>query len=89
MTHDYKRNGTTSLYAALEIATGEVTGACYPRHGHQEFLAFLNQLVRRLPPPPAARCARQLIHALDARGGALAGAPQARAFTSHRPARHG
>ncbi len=32
MTHDYKRNGTTSLYAALEIATGEVTGSCYPRH---------------------------------------------------------
>src|SRR3954471_20008215 len=46
MTHDYKRNGTTSLYAALEIATGEVTGACYSQHRHQEFLAFLNQLVR-------------------------------------------
>ncbi len=46
MTHDYKRNGTTSLYAALEIATGEVTGSCYPRHTHQEFLAFLNQIVR-------------------------------------------
>ena len=35
MTHDDKRNGTTSLYAALEIATGEVTGACYPQHTHQ------------------------------------------------------
>jgi len=46
MTHDYKRNGTTSLYAALEIATGEVTAACYPQHRHQEFLSFLNQLVR-------------------------------------------
>ena len=34
MTHDYKRNGTTSLYAALEIATGEITGACYPQHRH-------------------------------------------------------
>src|SRR3954452_9443574 len=52
MTHDYKRNGTTSLYAALEIATGEVTGACYPRHRHQEFLAFLNQLVRAYPRRP-------------------------------------
>jgi transposase len=52
MTHDYKRNGTTSLYAALEIATGEVTGACYPRHRHQEFLAFLNQLVRAYPRVP-------------------------------------
>ena len=52
MTHDYKRNGTTSLYAALEIATGEVTGACYPQHRHQEFLAFLNRLVRAYPRRP-------------------------------------
>jgi transposase len=52
MTHDYKRNGTTSLYAALEIATGEVTGACYPRHTHQEFLGFLNTLVRAFPRKP-------------------------------------
>ena len=52
MTHDYKRNGTTSLYAALEIATGEVTGACYPRHRHQEFLGFLNRLVRAYPRVP-------------------------------------
>ena len=52
MTHDYKRNGTTSLYAALEIATGEVTGACYPRHTHKEFLAFLNQLVKTYPRRP-------------------------------------
>ena len=52
MTHDYKRNGTTSLYAALEIATGEVTGACYPQHRHQEFLAFLNQIVRAYPRRP-------------------------------------
>ena len=52
MTHDYKRNGTTSLYAALEIASGEVTGACFPRHRHQEFLAFLNRLVRTYPRRP-------------------------------------
>jgi transposase len=52
MTHDYKRNGTTSLYAALEIATGEVTGACYPQHRHQEFIAFLNQLVKAYPGRP-------------------------------------
>jgi transposase len=52
MTHDYKRNGTTSLYAALEIATGEVTGECFPRHRHQEFLAFLNRLVRSYPRVP-------------------------------------
>ena len=52
MTHDYKRNGTTSLYAALEIATGEVTGACYPQHRHQEFIAFLNRLVKAYPRRP-------------------------------------
>jgi len=52
MTHDDKRNGTTSLYAALEIATGEVTGSCYPLHRHQEFLSFLNQLVRAYPRRP-------------------------------------
>jgi transposase len=52
MTHDYKRNGTTSLYAALEVATGEVTGACYPKHRHQEFLAFLNTIVRAYPRRP-------------------------------------
>jgi transposase len=52
MTHDYKRNGTTSLYAALEIATGELTGACYPQHRHQEFIAFLNQLVKAYPRRP-------------------------------------
>jgi len=52
MTHDYKRNGTSSLYVALEIATGEVTGACYPQHTHQEFLAFLNRLVKAYPRRP-------------------------------------
>ena len=41
-THDYVRHGTTSLFAALEIATGQVTGLCKHRHRHQEFLAFLN-----------------------------------------------
>jgi transposase len=52
MTHDDKRNGATSLYAALEIATGEVTGSCYPRHTHEEFLAFLNALVGAFPRKP-------------------------------------
>lgn len=52
MTHDYKRNGITSLYAALEIVTGEVTGVCYPTHTHKEFLAFLNRLVKAYPRQP-------------------------------------
>lgn len=48
-THDYKRNGTTNLYAALEIASGQVVTACQPRHRHQEFLAFLRRIVREFP----------------------------------------
>ncbi len=48
-THDYKRHGTTTLFAALEIATGTVTAACKPRHRHQEFLAFLKQVARSYP----------------------------------------
>jgi len=48
-THDYVRHGTTTLLAALEIATGKVTGACKPRHRHQEFLAFLKQVARAYP----------------------------------------
>jgi transposase len=48
-THDYKRNGTTNLYAALEIASGQVVHACQPRHRHQEFLAFLRRIVREFP----------------------------------------
>jgi len=43
-THDYARHGTTSLFAALNIATGHVIGTCYRRHRHQEFLKFLKQL---------------------------------------------
>jgi transposase len=48
-THDYKRNGTTNLYAALEIASGQVVHACQPRHRHQEFLAFLRRIAREFP----------------------------------------
>src|SRR4051794_6690100 len=48
-THDYVRNGTTTLFAALEVATGKVTDACYPRHRHTEFLAFLKQVAKAYP----------------------------------------
>jgi transposase len=48
-THDYRRHGTTTLFAALEIATGRVTGHCLPRHRHQEFLRFLRQIARAYP----------------------------------------
>ena len=49
MTHDYKRNGTTTLFAALNVATGEVVGECYERHRHDEFLVFLKKLDRQTP----------------------------------------
>ncbi len=48
-THDYKRNGTTSLYAALNVLTGAVIGRCQPRHTHEEFIAFLKVLDRETP----------------------------------------
>ena len=49
-THDYERNGTTSLFAALDIATGKVIGQCYRRHRHQEYLKFLELVDSQLPP---------------------------------------
>jgi transposase len=49
MTHDYKRNGTTTLFAALEIAEGKVVGQCFSRHRNQEFLKFLNRLDQEFP----------------------------------------
>ena len=53
MTHDYKRHGTTTLFAALEVATGRIIRDCMPRHRHQEFLKFMRQLVRTVPKPLA------------------------------------
>ena len=44
MTHDYKRHGTTTLFAALDVATGQVIGQCMPRHRHQEWLKFLRRI---------------------------------------------
>jgi transposase len=49
MTHDYKRNGTTTLFAALELLEGKVIGQCYQRHRHQEFLRFLRRLDGEFP----------------------------------------
>jgi transcriptional regulator with XRE-family HTH domain/transposase len=51
MTHDYKRNGTTTLFAALEILQGRVVGQCFERHRHQEFLRFLRRLDEEFPAP--------------------------------------
>src|SRR5712691_9707207 len=49
MTHDYKRNGTTTLFAALDILEGKVIGRCMQRHRHQEFIRFLNTVEREVP----------------------------------------
>ncbi len=49
MTHDYKRNGTTTLFAALELLQGRVIGQCYERHRHQEWLRFLRRLDQEFP----------------------------------------
>ncbi len=49
MTHDYKRNGTTTLFAALNVLTGIVIGQCLPRHRHTEFLKFLRKIDREVP----------------------------------------
>jgi hypothetical protein len=49
MTHDYKRNGTTTLFAALNVLTGAVIGECLPRHRHEEFLEFLRKVDREVP----------------------------------------
>jgi transposase len=50
-THDYYRHGTTSLFAALDVATGQIIGQCQKQHRQQEFLRFLNQIDQTVPPP--------------------------------------
>ncbi len=49
ITHDYKRYGTTTLFAALNVLTGELIGQCFSRHRHEEFLAFLALINREVP----------------------------------------
>jgi transposase len=57
MTHDYKRHGTTTLFAALDVLDGKVTGHCMARHRHQEFIGFLDTIEARVPK-------RKAIHAI-------------------------
>ncbi len=49
MTHDYKRHGTTTLFAALNVLEGKVIGRCMQRHRHEEFIRFLNAVEREIP----------------------------------------
>ena len=63
MTHDYKRHGTTTLFAALNVLDGTVIGRCMQRHRHEEFIRFLNAVERAVPGRQADRgCRRQLCH---------------------------
>ncbi len=57
MTHDYKRNGTTTLFAALNVLDETVVGRCMPKHTHKEFIKFLNAVERAGP-------AGKVIHAI-------------------------
>jgi hypothetical protein len=57
MTHDYKRHGTTTLFAALNTLNGSVIGRCMQRQPHQEFIRFLNAVEREVP-------AGKLVHAI-------------------------
>jgi putative transposase len=50
LTHDYTRHGTTTLFAALDVRTGEILAQCKPRHRHQEFLSFLRHIDANVPP---------------------------------------
>ena len=77
MTHDYKRNGTTTLFAALDIATGKVIGECLVRHRADEFLAFLKKIDRETPNPSrSASDPRQLRHPQNTGRETLAGKTQ-------------
>ena len=90
MTHDYKRQGTTTLSAALDVLDGIVFGRNMARHRHQEFLRFLNALEREIP-------AGKTVHAISTtrprtrRRRSGAGWPGIRAgpSTSRRPRAHG
>jgi hypothetical protein len=57
MTHDYKRHGTTTLFAALDVLEGKVIGRCMQRHRHQEFIRFLNAIEAQVP-------ARKIVHVI-------------------------
>jgi transposase len=77
MTHDYKRHGTTTLFAALNVLDGKVIGRCMARHRHQEFIRFLNAVEREVP-------AGKVIHAILDNYGAHRH-PKVRAWLARHP----
>src|SRR2546421_1399914 len=83
MTHDYKRNGTTTLFAALDILEGKVIGRCMQRHRHQEFIRFLNAVEREVPAGKTGPRPRQLRHSQAPQGDRMAGASSALELPFH------
>ncbi len=77
MTHDYKRHGTTTLFAALNVPEGAVLGRCVHKHRHQKFIRFLNAIERAVP-------AGKLIHAI-ADNHATHKHPKVRAWLARHP----
>ena len=83
MTHDYIRNGTTTLFAALNVLDGTVLGRCMQRHRHQEFIRFLNAVEARCRPASWSTHPRQLRHAQASQGPGLARQPSAMDVSLH------
>ena len=84
MTHDYKRNGTTTLFAALNTLNGQVIGTCMDQHRHQEWLKFLRLIDQTTPQRRQLHLiVRQLRHAQTSEGTALAGPAQALPYAFH------
>ena len=90
MTHDYKRNGTATLFAALDVLTGKVIGQCLPRHRHTEFVKFLGRIDREVPKELPAHPIRDnyATHKHEACGPGSTNIPGS-SCTSPRPLRRG
>ena len=86
MTHDYKRHGTTTLFAALNVLEGTVIGSCLARHRHQEFRKFLNLLDAETPPDVEDPCHRRQLRDAQASGDSTVAPPASAvplAFCAH------
>lgn len=88
MTHDYKRHGTTTLFAALDVLEGKVIGRCMQRHRHQEFIRFLNAIEKTVPARTSHSISPYQCLMAERGRGVLRGAeettPQTRCLRRHR-----
>ena len=74
MTHDYKRNGATTLFAAMDVLEGSVIGRCMQRHTHQEFIRFLNAIEGFFAKLAKRRLRRGVFHSIVTLTGGAGGA---------------